>query len=200
MFHRNTLRLDTSCLSKHASSEEWNSIQKCQEKLEKQIHAFHNRLSLLGEGLQQINVTTDPTNEDGKQSDSHCNDSDVDNEEPGKILPEMVVIQLPSSFGPAVLETMGLSEIMKQELELQKGQANDILEELRLLLGHKALLFRTEVSQIWAIESTNSQGERSDILMGVRTQHGPGGIYENLRLRSRQRLKHTDNAGMQWNS
>jgi hypothetical protein len=72
----------------------------------------------------------------------------VDNEEPGKILPEMVVIQLPSSFGPAVLETMGLSEIMKQELELWKGQANDILEELRLLLGHKALLFCTEVSQI----------------------------------------------------
>src|ERR1700730_6009140 len=145
MFHRNTLRMDTSCLSKHASSEEWNSIQKHREKLEKQIHAFHNRLSLLGEGLQQINVTTDPTNEDGKQSESHCNDSDVDNEELGKILPEMVVIQ---SFGPAILETMGLSEIMKQELELWKGQANDILEELRLLLGHKALLFRTEVSQI----------------------------------------------------
>ncbi|KIM63801.1 hypothetical protein SCLCIDRAFT_116566, partial [Scleroderma citrinum Foug A] len=40
---------------------------------------------------------------------------------------------------------LGLNGLVEHELQLRKGQANDVLHEIRLALADKAVLFRTEV-------------------------------------------------------
>ena len=59
---------------------------------------------------------------------------------------ESMPLFLPSSIPVSELDRLGLTSLAKQELQLRKGQANDILEALRLALVHKSLLFRTQVS------------------------------------------------------
>ena len=54
-------------------------------------------------------------------------------------------IFMPSCLEIADIQRLGLVTMASQELELRQGQANDALEGLRLALGHKTLLFWTEV-------------------------------------------------------
>jgi len=54
-------------------------------------------------------------------------------------------IFIPSCLQIADMHRLGLETMASQELELRKGQANDALEELRLALRHKSLLFQTKV-------------------------------------------------------
>lgn len=59
--------------------------------------------------------------------------------------PERMQVIMPSSFNHADITRLGLENLAHQELELRQGQANDALENLRLALGQKALLWRTKV-------------------------------------------------------
>jgi hypothetical protein len=60
---------------------------------------------------------------------------------------EHMTLLLPSYLKPADWERLGFGGVAKLELELRQGQANDSLKDLRIALGHKALLFRTDVSR-----------------------------------------------------
>jgi hypothetical protein len=149
---RSTLRSDVHKSSKQASSNEQRAIQERRHRLIKQIDAFHEKASLLGlgEGSMRSNLGFVSEFEGESQSDRSEVGDDTHNseDEDGKQLdatPENAVIQLPSSLEPGTLEAGGFLALANQELELRKGQANDILERLRLLLGHKAILFRTDV-------------------------------------------------------
>ena len=59
--------------------------------------------------------------------------------------PERMQVIMPSSFNRADITRLGLENLAHQELELRQGQANDVLEHLRLALGQKALLWCTKV-------------------------------------------------------
>jgi hypothetical protein len=59
--------------------------------------------------------------------------------------PEARTVSLPSSLAPGEIERLGLTGIAEQESQLRCGQINDALEGLRLALGEKSLLFRTQV-------------------------------------------------------
>ena len=59
--------------------------------------------------------------------------------------PETTPIWMPSSFHPEDIERLNLKILATQELELRKGQASDCLQNLRLALGHKAMLYRTKL-------------------------------------------------------
>lgn len=59
--------------------------------------------------------------------------------------PENAAICMPSSFNMGDIEELGIADLAAQEMELRKGQANDCLKDLRLALGHKAVLWRTQV-------------------------------------------------------
>ena len=48
---------------------------------------------------------------------------------------------MPSSLHISDIQRLGLVTMASRELELRQGQANDVLEGLRLALGHKSLLF-----------------------------------------------------------
>jgi hypothetical protein len=55
------------------------------------------------------------------------------------------MLYLPSYFGAELCEKIGRAEVMKMEVGLREGQAYEALEDLRVALAQKALLFRTKV-------------------------------------------------------
>lgn len=59
--------------------------------------------------------------------------------------PETTPIWMPSSFKSEDMERLNLKILATQELELRKGQASDCLQNLRLALGNKAMLYRTKL-------------------------------------------------------
>ena len=92
-----------------------------------------------------------------------------DNDEVISDLPEMVILPLPSNIisvnlGPS------LQSLRSIERELQKGQANDALEGLRISLANKSLLLLTDVNKSTSTkESTRAwasvQNAQSQILL-----------------------------------
>lgn len=63
----------------------------------------------------------------------------------GLFTPEREQITLPSALAPGEIERLSLQSIAMIEVELQKGQVSDALENLHLALGEKSLCFRTQV-------------------------------------------------------
>lgn len=59
--------------------------------------------------------------------------------------PERLSLCMPSALGKTIIDEYSLGVLALQEIELRMGQANDALADLRVELGHKALLFRTKV-------------------------------------------------------
>jgi hypothetical protein len=59
--------------------------------------------------------------------------------------PELTVIPLPSNIGEVRCRELGLTNLMKEEIALREGQANDALHAIRVHLGDKAVIFRNTV-------------------------------------------------------
>jgi hypothetical protein len=57
-------------------------------------------------------------------------------------LPEDLTLWMPSYIGATCLKEAGLEDLIKEEVQLRIGQANDSLEKLRTHLGHKSILYR----------------------------------------------------------
>lgn len=62
--------------------------------------------------------------------------------EKGKLPAEMKRLILPSSLGLQACEDADLLELVKKELQLLQGQANDCLQGVRSALGEKAFVYR----------------------------------------------------------
>ncbi|TFY76845.1 hypothetical protein EWM64_g7167 [Hericium alpestre] len=106
---------------------------------------------------------------DGYQFD-HVGEEDEDNDihatavprRSGSYIPiECVAISLPSRLDKEVLGVPQMKTLVEAELELQEGQANDALQSLRLALGYKAYVFRTDVRH------ANSQRKKTRAWEGV---------------------------------
>ena len=63
-------------------------------------------------------------------------------EDSNESFPEDLTLWLPSYLGASYLKTAGLKDLIKEELQLRLGQANDSLYKLRTHLGHKSYLYR----------------------------------------------------------
>jgi hypothetical protein len=93
-------------------------------------------------------------------------DDQEDETEAPSVLPEAVILPLPSNITSAKLRT-AMESLISTERELRKGQANDALEGLRIGLANKSLLLQTDVNlsrstkqstRAWAsVRNTQSQ-------------------------------------------
>ncbi|GJF00873.1 hypothetical protein PsYK624_171750 [Phanerochaete sordida] len=63
------------------------------------------------------------------------------------LFPEHIPILLPSALGATKCAEFSLTKLIGLELQLRKGQANDVIHNLRLAIGYKSVLFRTKMSQ-----------------------------------------------------
>jgi hypothetical protein len=63
-------------------------------------------------------------------------------DDPNESFPEDPTLWMPSYVGASCLNKAGFGDLVKEEIQLRIGQANDSLEKLRTHLGHKAILYR----------------------------------------------------------
>ncbi|KAG1863518.1 hypothetical protein DFJ58DRAFT_724933 [Suillus subalutaceus] len=61
---------------------------------------------------------------------------------------ELTVIPLPSNIGEVRCRELGLTNLMKEEIALREGQANDALHAIRVHLGDKAVIFRNTLAKL----------------------------------------------------
>ncbi|KAG2129667.1 uncharacterized protein EDB93DRAFT_1256202 [Suillus bovinus] len=77
--------------------------------------------------------------------------------------PELTIIPLPSNLGEARCKALGLTNLMKEEIVLREGQANDALHAIRVHLVDKAVIF-------WdTVQSAKSQATSTQAWTRVRT-------------------------------
>jgi len=93
--------------------------------------------------------------EDGEEEDGGQYSDESDAEDIPEDIPESKALALPSSLAPGEIERLGLVALAGQEAELQQGQINEALEGLRMALGEKSLLYRTDIR--------NSKSQRTSL-------------------------------------
>lgn len=91
----------------------------------------------------------------GDENDEGDYSDDSDAEDVPEDVPETKALALPSSLAPGEIGRLGLNDLAGQEAALRQGQINDALEGLRMALGEKSLLYRTEVR--------NSKSQRTSL-------------------------------------
>ncbi|KAG1726916.1 hypothetical protein EDB19DRAFT_1833264 [Suillus lakei] len=92
------------------------------------------------ETLAHENRAEDPTDFSDLDNDQN---PDPDTHDTSIFQPELTVIHvpLPSNIGEVRCRELGLTNLMKEEIALREGQANDALHAIRVHLGDKALIF-----------------------------------------------------------
>jgi hypothetical protein len=61
---------------------------------------------------------------------------------------------MPSTLGSKACISRGKELLMQQEIELREAQANDALEQIRITLGQKSLLFRRDLRPVKSQKQT----------------------------------------------
>lgn len=135
--HISTLRRKPSAAEKAELLERRRRLMLRIASFERKGNSFLN----LDDDVQWVTdvVRESPEDDDGYYSE----DSDAD--AVPEDMPETKALALPSSLAPGEIERLGLDNLAGQEAALRRGQINDALEGLRMALGEKSLLFRTEV-------------------------------------------------------
>ncbi|KIK39911.1 hypothetical protein CY34DRAFT_25040 [Suillus luteus UH-Slu-Lm8-n1] len=82
--------------------------------------------------------------------------------------PKLIVIPLPSNIGEVRCRELGLINLMKKEIALREGQANDALHAIRVHLGDKAVIFHNTV---WSAKSQASCTRTWTQVYSVETRH-----------------------------
>jgi len=80
------------------------------------------------EGAFEEDLVNENAEEDGYEDDSNSED---------------LTLWMPSHIGASCLSEAEFEDLIKKEVQLRIGQANDKLEKLRINLGHKSILYRT---------------------------------------------------------
>lgn len=150
---------------------EKNKIQDQRIHLLSRINNFHNRAEGIFETVDQPDaIDVNPADlfklalkeqkedntvgdeeqgdEAGKNDEADSEGSDIEDDAPEDrlVCAEDMALRLPSSTCRYVQRrSAGFERIMKMELRLREGQANDSLSKLRLALGEKSLLYVTKV-------------------------------------------------------
>jgi hypothetical protein len=150
--YRDSLHFDIQHMSEHATALEQTSKEDRRRKLEERLNRFHLKAEkYMGQNAEE-DLDILPQYTGWERNDDEKNDSlsdlqkeDESDEEEDFPNPETMPICMPSSLKREDIQRLRLEILAAQELELRKGQDSDCLQNLRMLLGHKAALYRTKV-------------------------------------------------------
>jgi hypothetical protein len=149
---RDALQTDIRCLpANHTAAQKADILQK-QQKLHTRMAKFNQTAQLFMSDLD-INVTfshqDDPAfcfEEEGENMDAEDIHEDAEEDgygdNPDESFAEDPTLWMPSYIGASCVNNAGFRGLVKEEVQLRIGQANDSLEKLRTHLGHKAILYR----------------------------------------------------------
>ena len=177
------MRADIRCLPiDHTATQKADILQK-RQRLHTRIAKFNQMAELFMSGLD-IDVTffheDDPTfcpEEKGETLDDKEKertfwetlvDEDAEEDDPNESFPEDLTLWMPSYIGASCLKEAGLEDLMKEEVQLRIGQANDSLEKLRTHLGHKSILYRMNFRSSTSVRTdTRSKQDIQRVLLKI---------------------------------
>ncbi|KAI6163445.1 hypothetical protein EDD17DRAFT_1756453 [Pisolithus thermaeus] len=146
------LRSELQQLPNPMSTSQEVKISMKRQRLSARIEKFHSNGQAFFKGLE-INGAFTPQDdpefcgkeEEGEEDREFWGEDDgyweVPVEEVEELASELMSIWMPSSIGSDKLTELGLVDLLKEEGELRIGQANDCLDQLRMDLGNKAMLY-----------------------------------------------------------
>lgn len=141
------LRRHVRTLGSRSSLEDKVNVQERRLRLQAEIDSFSVLASTF---LSVDHDDNDPFDEpylDGDASDASDNYSIHPDGVYGSttLPPEKFTINLPSSLGPEWCRRATNKNIVDEEIDLRKGQANDALHQIRIALAQKSFQFRTSI-------------------------------------------------------
>jgi hypothetical protein len=151
---RSNLRREQKALGRRPSVTQITKIHDTRRRLSSRIKNFHKTADLMWGNIdpdeEDFMAEADQDDDEVLQSDDYDgisleDDSLEDYTEMEAQPAEDMRLLMPSALGAAYCHRKGQSSLLDQEIKLREGQANDALEELRLALVEKSLIYRTEV-------------------------------------------------------
>ncbi|KAG1868423.1 hypothetical protein F4604DRAFT_1927293 [Suillus subluteus] len=145
------LAMEIRRAGKHQTETQTLEIGRRQVRLQHSIDEFIAGVArYLGKEYDGDDCITDMDMdflEDGLDSDCSSDDvPDSGGHQPQVLFrPEIAGIPLPSNLGLERCEELGVVGLVRKEITLRDGQANDMLHVIRVHLADKAVLFRTTV-------------------------------------------------------
>jgi hypothetical protein len=135
-----------------------------QNDLQSKIDEFHKRVSAsLGDfewdDRHDLTIQVDEDEEGMAETDGESDNHAVDD-----LHIQQTKLWLPSTFGRNFCLKNGWGDIVDQEMELRIAQAEEALDQLRLGIGHKSLLYKIRIRKAKTQSSkTRSQAELAQI-------------------------------------
>lgn len=180
---------DVRSLRMHPTDMQLLRVARCRDKLHTQITSFLEMSpTYLGVGVN-VNDPDCPVTvcnslddcEDYSDFDEDQN-PDLDVHNASIFQPELTVIPLPSNIGAVRCRELGLTNLIKEEIALREGQANDALHAIRVHLGDKAVLFRNTV------RSAKSQASSTRAWTRVRSVETAVNLHARIYSKCRSQL------------
>lgn len=168
------VRNDTRCMSQHATSNQKLELLKKRERIQSRIDAYHANAPLYFHGIE-LDIQPNEWMADNAEDQDHDDEDNPFISQVNAISEEVdsecVPILLPSTIGLEKCLAAGLSEIVKKELTLRQGQANDALQGIRMALGKKSFLFRNNLRKSTSkVEKLRSWTDIGLVEAGVKHQ------------------------------
>lgn len=148
------LQKHISTLRRKPSAAEKAELLERRRRLAVRITAFERKGNAFLKLDDHVCWVTEVDEESVEEDEIYYSD-DSDADDLPETMPETKALALPSSLAPGEIERLGLDELAGKEAALRQGQINDALEGLRMALGEKSLLFRTQVR--------NSKSQRTSL-------------------------------------
>ncbi|KAG1830857.1 hypothetical protein EV424DRAFT_1470239 [Suillus variegatus] len=180
---------DVRSLRMHPTDMQLLRVARCRDKLHTQITSFLEMSpTYLGVGVNVNDpdclVTVCNSLDDCEDYSDFDEDQnpDLDVHNASIFQPELTVIPLPSNIGAVRCRELGLTNLIKEEIALREGQANDALHAIRVHLGDKAVLFRNTV------RSAKSQASSTRAWTQVRSVETAVNLHARIYSKCRSQL------------
>lgn len=173
--NRNSVEQEMSRQLRKQSRTEKDSTPEDKKTLYDRRNQLHSRIDEFNQKIQSIFNNSDFTVinfPSSHPSDNSSPDEWLDDDE----CPENSTLLMPSALGKEECKKIGWEKMMKQELELRIGQANNALEKLRLALGHKTVVYKVGVRN--AKSQATKTRSRSDVQQADKTIDKHTSIYQ----------------------
>lgn len=195
-FYRDAFRTEMRCLPMTPTATQKRHILEMRRRLGNRISKFNQSAHLFTAGLELDVSAPSQDNpdfcieENGEEMEDE-NESEfwngveesedsIDEDDLADQFPENLPLSMPSSLKASLLSNSSLGDLAKKEAQLRVGQANDCLEQLRISIGHKSVLYRVNIrssASVWT--DTRSKQDIQRITLK---------INQNLRSYDRARL------------
>ncbi|KAG1838545.1 hypothetical protein DFJ58DRAFT_733798 [Suillus subalutaceus] len=131
----------------NATATQKAGLQEKRLKLAAQIIKFHETADQMTQGIELDSGTVHVDDSRFCQAEAEEQAWEVADEDDSELIDEEIPaedmgIWMSSSVTHDYADIFGLTKLQEEELELRKGQANDCLENIRLALGQKAVIYR----------------------------------------------------------